>query len=84
MSVSMTEEQELLDIFIAAYFIKFSHKMEKNIAKKTMKERETEFSAIRCFLRSKVTNWDIKVSTWYWTHKAHITDFMGDSTVQSL
>ena len=80
----MTEEEELLDIFIAAYFIKFSHSMEKNIVKKTQKDRETEFSAIRCFLRSKVTNWDSKVSTWYFTHKAHIQDFMGDSTVQSL
>ena len=65
MGESKTEEEELLDIFISAYFIKFSHAMEKNIVKKTMKDRETEFSAIRCFLRSKVTNWDIKVSTWY-------------------
>ena len=35
MGAGMTEEEELLDIFIAAYFIKFSHSMEKNIVKKT-------------------------------------------------
>jgi len=34
-SPSKTEQDELLDIFIAAYFIKFSHSMEKNIVKKT-------------------------------------------------
>lgn len=30
-----TQEEELMDIFIASYFIKFSHSMEKNIVKKT-------------------------------------------------
>ena len=60
-----TQEEELLDIFTASYFIKFSHSMEKNIVKKTQKDRETEFNAIRCFLRGKVRNWDVKVQDWY-------------------
>lgn len=71
-----TQEEELLDIFTASYFIKFSHSMEKNIVKKTQKDRETEFNAIRCFLRGKVKDWDGKVRNWYLSNMENISEFL--------
>lgn len=67
-----------MDIFIGAYFIKFSHSLEKNIVKKTQKDRETEFNAIRCFLRSKIDKWDDKVQGWFVAQNENIAEFLSE------
>ena len=72
-----------MDIFIGAYFIKFSHSLEKNIVKKTQKDRETEFNAIRCFLRSKVKDWDEKIKAWYMNNAEILMDFLSNSNSRS-
>ena len=77
-AADITEEQEQMDIFIGAYFIKFSHSLEKNIVKKTQKDRETEFNAIRCFLRSKIEGWDTKVQSWFVAQNENIAEFLNE------
>ena len=67
-----------MDIFIGAYFIKYSHSLEKGIVKKTQKDRETEFNAIRCFLRSKVESWDEKVKSWFVAQNENILEFLSE------
>ena len=74
---------ELLNIFNASYFVKFSHQMEKEIVKKVQKDRETEFNAIRCFLRAKVKDWDEKIKAWYMNNAEILMDFLSNSNSRS-
>ena len=39
----LTCEQQKMEIFIGAYFVKFSHSLEKGIPKRTRDDRDTEF-----------------------------------------